>query len=49
MPARTVEVTGAAATLTLRLITPVAGAATNAAQNRSVRCDGAGPDIDEWL
>jgi hypothetical protein len=49
MPARTVEVTGAAATLTLRLITPVAGAATNAAQHRSIREDRAGHDIDEWL
>ncbi|MEU1956289.1 DUF5994 family protein [Nocardia rhamnosiphila] len=49
MPARTVDVIGVGATLTLRLITPVAGAATNTAQHRSIREDTAGPDIGAWL
>ncbi|NKY33883.1 hypothetical protein HGA13_12445 [Nocardia speluncae] len=49
MPARTVDVIGVGATLTLRLITPVAGAATNTAQHRSIRDDRAGPEIGAWL
>ncbi|MGW1743374.1 DUF5994 family protein [Nocardia sp. NPDC001965] len=49
MPARTVDVIGVGATLTLRLITPVADIATNAAQPHSIREDGAGPDIDTLL
>ncbi|MGW0007325.1 DUF5994 family protein [Nocardia grenadensis] len=49
MPARTVDIIGVGATLTLQLITPVAGAATNTAQHRSIRDDRAGPEIGAWL
>ncbi|MFI1460706.1 DUF5994 family protein [Nocardia carnea] len=49
MPARTLDIAGVGATLTLRIITPVAGAVTSAVQHRSIPDGGPGSDIDRWL
>lgn len=49
MPARTLDIVGVGATLTLQLITPLADATSNAEQCRSTPDAGTGPDIEAWL
>lgn len=49
MPARTLHIVGVGATLTLRIITPVAEATLSAVQHRSIPDGGPGADIDAWM